>query len=70
MPIMRQILTPRRGTKRRPDARARTDGGCRKRARNVAYAAEVAADKPGEEGDAGEQKEDKDFNNGDGDNED
>ncbi len=70
VPIIRQILTPRRSTKRRPDARAHADGGRRKCARNAARLAEAAADELGEEGEAGERIEDNDSDDGDDDDED
>ncbi len=50
VPIIQQILTPRRGTKRWPDARARADGSRWKRARNAARLTESAADDDGDDG--------------------
>ncbi len=70
VPIIRQILTLRRGTKRWSDARTRVNSGCRKCAHNVARLAEVAADEPGEEGDVGERIEDDDSDDGDDDDKD
>ncbi len=55
VPIIWQILTPHRGTKRQPDALTRANGGRLKLARNAARIAESAADELGDEGDGGEQ---------------
>ncbi len=65
MLIIRQILTPRRSTKRRPNAFARADGGHQKRAHNAARLVEAVADEPGQAGDAGESIEDDDSDDGD-----
>ncbi len=66
MPIIWQILAPHHGTKRRPDARARADGGRQKRARNVNRLAKAAAEEQGEERAAGKRGEDDSEDGDDG----
>ncbi len=66
VPIIWQILAPHRGTKRWPDARARADGGRRKRTPNAACLAKVAAEEQGEERAAGERGEDNSEDGDDG----